>query len=472
MFGILRAGGVVSGASPAYNVEEMTYALEKADAKFLFTVPSSMEVAAAAAKNAGISQDRVFLLEGKMEGFTTMSELLEIGKSYGSSGQVEQFRLPPGKKNKDVCGYLSFSSGTTGLPKAVMIAHSNVIAQCMQIQQITPDTLRRILAVLPLFHITGLVHQMHLPVLINANVYMLPSFSMDSMLQTVQEYKLEEMLIVPPIIIRMVRDDKTMSKYDLSSLKRFSSGSAPLSAEILDLLQKRFPGSGFKQGYGMTESCSCITAHPPEKYAFKYAFRVGTIVASTEVKIVDPETGKECGINEPGEIWARGPQIVMGYLNNKKATEDTFDKDGFLHTGDIGTIDEEGLITITDRLKEMIKVKGIGVAPAELEDLLLGHPDVEDVAVLGTPDDYSGERPKAYVVLQSSKRGDPQVVGKGLIKYVQEKKVRHKWVTEIEVIEEIPKSPSGKILRRVLRDMNKAGKKGIVIKDERERARL
>jgi acyl-CoA synthetase (AMP-forming)/AMP-acid ligase II len=472
MFGTLRAGGVVSGASPAYNVEEMTYALRTAEAKFLFTVPGSMAVAAAAAKDAGIPQSHVFLLEGKMDGFTTMADLLEVGKSYGSAGQVEPFQLPAGKRNSDVCGFLSFSSGTTGLPKAVMIAHSNVIAQCLQIQQISPDTLRRILAVLPLFHITGLVHQLHLPVLLNANVYMLPSFTMDAMLATVQEYKLEEMLLVPPILIRMVREDKTLAKYDLSSVKRFSSGAAPLSAEILDLLKKKFPGTGFKQGYGMTESCSCITAHPPEKYDYKYAARVGTVVASTEVKIVDPQTGKECGLNEPGEIWARGPQIVMGYLNNRRATEETFDKDGFLHTGDIGQMDEEGLLTITDRLKEMIKVKGIGVAPAELEDLLLGHPDVEDVAVLGIADEYSGERPKAYVVLQQSKRNQPEAVAKGLIKYVQDKKVRHKWITEVEIVDEIPKSPSGKILRRVLRDMSKSGKKGIVVKDERERARL
>src|ERR1700761_7608657 len=197
MFGVLRAGGVISGASPAYNVEEMTYALKTAEAKFLFTVPSSMEIAAAAAKNAGIPQSNVFLLEGELEGFTTMTDLLRMGQKHSETGQIEQFRLPPGKKNKDVCGFLSFSSGTTGLPKAVMIAHSNVIAQCLQIQQITPESLRRILAVLPLFHITGLVHQMHLPILLNANVYMLPAFGMDSMLQTVQDYKLEEMLLVP-----------------------------------------------------------------------------------------------------------------------------------------------------------------------------------------------------------------------------------------------------------------------------------
>jgi len=314
---------------------------------------------------------------------------------------------------------------------------------------------------------------MHLPVLLNANVYMLPAFSMTAMLDTVCEYQIQEMLLVPPLIIRLVRDEATIARYDLRHLRRFSSGSAPLSPEILHLLEKKFPGTGFKQGYGMTESCSCITAHPPKFFDYKYAHCGGTLVASTVAKIVHPDTGKECGLDEPGEVWAKGPQIVMGYLNNPKATADTFDKDGFLHTGDIGTIDSDGLLTITDRLKEMIKVKGIGVAPAELEDLLLGHNDVEDVAVLGIPDDYAGERPKAYVVLkQQSKKGDVQSTGKGLIKYVQEKKVRHKWISEVEVVDEIPKSTSGKILRRVLRDMDRKGSTGVVIKDERERARM
>ena len=472
MLGTLRAGGVVSGASPAYGVEEMTYALKTADAKFLMTMPTSLEIAAAAAKNAGIPKERVFLLEGEMEGYTTMEQLLEIGKEYGESGQIEQFRIPAGKENKDVCAFLSFSSGTTGLPKAVMIAHSNVIGQCLQIQQITPKDHTKTLAVLPLFHITGLVHQLHLPVLLNANVYMLPAFTLEGMLSIVQEYGLSEMLLVPPIIIRMVRDPKTLAKFDLSSIKRFSSGAAPLSAEILQQLEKTFPGTGFKQGYGMTESCSCITAHPMDQFAYKYAFRAGTLVANTEVKLMDPETGKELGLNEPGEIWAKGPQIVMGYLNNEKATRETFDPDGFLHTGDIGMIDEEGFITITDRLKEMIKVKGVAVAPAELEDLLLGHPDCEDVAVLGIADDRAGERPKAYVKVNASSKGNERAAGQALIKYVQEKKIRDKWIVEVEIIDEIPKSPSGKILRRVLRDMAKKGETGVVVRDDRVTAKL
>lgn len=473
MFGTVRAGGVVSGASPAYNVEEMTYALKTADAKFLFTVPGSIEVAAAAAEAAGIPKEKVFLLEGKLAGYTTMSELLKIGASYGEQGQIAPFKLPAGKKTSEVCGFLSFSSGTTGLPKAVMISHANVTAQCLQVSQITPSTHKKILAVLPMFHITGLVHQMHLPILLNAHVYMLPAYSMDAMLQTVQDYRIEEMLLVPPIIIRMVRETDTMDKYDLKCVKRFSSGAAPLSAEILQLLEKYFPGTGFKQGYGMTESCSCITSHPPAMYGYEYAFRVGTIVASTEVKVIDPDSGRECGLNEPGEIWAKGPQVVMGYLNNPTATQETFDADGFLHTGDIGAFDEEGMLTITDRMKEMIKVKGIGVAPAELEDLLLGHPEVEDVACLGISDEWAGERPKAYIVVIAEKKGQERQVGERLIQYVRDKKVRHKWITEVEVVDEIPKSGSGKILRRILRDMAKSGKRGVIVKEPvKERAKL
>lgn len=215
----------------------------------------------------------------------------------------------------------------------------------------------------------------------------------------------------------------------------------------------------------MTESCSCITAHPPSLYDYKNAHAVGTIVASTTVKIIKDD-GTEAGVGEPGEILAKGPQIVMGYLNNEKATRETFDQDGYLHTGDQGSIDERGVITILDRIKEMIKVKGIGVAPAELEDLLLGHPKVSDVAVLGISDEYSGEVPKAYIVPKSDQKAS-QELGFELIRYTREKKVRYKAVKEVEFIDEIPKSASGKILRRVLRDQEKSGKRGLVIREEK-----
>ncbi|KAI5237595.1 acetyl-CoA synthetase-like protein [Aureobasidium subglaciale] len=452
MFAILRAGGIVSGASPAYGVEEMSYALKTSGAKFLMTHPERLDVALEAAKSVGISRDSIFLLEGKQEGFRNVEELIE-GASSGE--QVPAWKGVQEKGNKNVCAFLSFSSGTTGLPKAV-------IAQCLQMIQITPK-LERVLAVLPLFHITGLVHILHLPILLNAQVIMLPSFSMPTMLSTVVKYKIKELLLVPPLLIRLVRDPE-VDRHNLSHIERFSSGAAPLSEEILQLLQKKFPNTGFKQGYGMTESCSCITGHPPSHYSYKYAHAVGQIVPSTSVKIIK-EDGTEAGINEPGEILARGPQITMGYLNNIKATADTYDKEGYLHTGDQGSIDAQGLLTITDRIKEMIKVNGHAVAPAELEDLLLGHSAVEDVAVLGIPDAMAGEVPKAFVVVKAEFQDREQEVGKKLLEYVKEKKIRYKWLSEVEFVDVIPKSPSGKILRRVLKGRKKNGEVGILVKE-------
>jgi 4-coumarate--CoA ligase len=302
-----------------------------------------------------------------------------------------------------------------------MISHQNVIGQCLQIQQMTHSTNTKALDVLPLFHITGLVHSLNLPILLNMEVYMLPAFTMKDMLDAIVEYQISELLLVPPILIRMVRDP-LVDKYDLQHLTRFNSGAAPVSPEILQLLQQKFPQTGFKQGYGMTEGCSCITAHPPERYDYKYAHTVGTICASTEVKNVD-EDGNELGVGQPGELLARGPQITMGYLNNEKATRESYTEDGFLRTGDQAVVGRDGMVTITDRIKEMIKVKGIAVAPAELEDLLLGHPQVEDCAVLGIPDEYSVENPKAYVV--SKAEVEPgQELGRKLLKHVKERKVQ------------------------------------------------
>ena len=300
---------------------------------------------------------------------------------------------------------------------------------------------------------------------------MLPSFTMQSMLEATVEFQIKELILVPPIIIRMVRD-KIVDDYDLRHVERWSSGSAPISPEIIELLRRKFPWTGFRQGYGATESTACISAHPPSHYDYKYATTGGMLVANTVAKVVDVTTGKELGPGQTGEILARGPQIAMGYLDNPTASAETFDTDGFFHTGDVGNIDEEGLIHIEDRIKEMIKVKGLQVPPAELEDLLLGHPGVEDCAVLGIPDDYSGEKPKAYVVLKKGVDATPEI-GRELLRFVKERKVRYKWIVEVEFTDEVPKSPTGKLLRRVLKVRNKEeGRKGVWVKDETERPRL
>ncbi|OCK73502.1 4-coumarate-CoA ligase 2 [Lepidopterella palustris CBS 459.81] len=469
MYAVLRAGGKVNGASPAYSVDEMTHALKTADAKYIMTVPNSIKVALAAAKEAGIPKERIFLLEGEVEGYTTMKQLLEIGKSYGNDGQTPIYRIPKGRTN-DVCGFLTFSSGTTGLPKAVMLSHKNMIAQCQQLKDVAGSDKKRFLASLPLFHISGLVRFVNWPIASNDECIMLPHFTMTAFLDAIVKYKITDLTLVPSIVIRLVRDP-IVNNYDITSVKLIACGAAPLGQEILQELEKKMPWTGFRQSYGMTESCCCLTTHPPEFYSYKYANSGGMLLGSTTVKVTDVSTGRELGPNETGELLAKGPQIAMGYLANAKETAETFGADGFLRTGDIGSIDDQGFIHIVDRIKEMIKVKGQQVAPAELEHLLLSHPDVEDCAVLGVPDEYSVERPKAYIVLKPGVEPS-DALGKALIQYVKERRVRYKWLKEIEYIAEIPKSPSSKILRRELREKEKRGKGGFVVRDASERPRL
>ncbi|KAK5131293.1 hypothetical protein LTR08_001132 [Meristemomyces frigidus] len=478
MWATVRAGGRVNGASPAYNADEMAYALKTADTKILFTLPGCLDVAITAAEQIGLPTANIFLLEGRREGFRTIHDLISLGQQKYTTPEPP-FSIPSGQTNRDICGYLNFSSGTTGLPKAVMLSHHNIIAQCHQLRQlqvVAPGQRYRILAVMPLFHITGLVRFCHYPVFMNGDSVMLPSFTMDSMLKCIIDYEIEELILVPPIIIRVVRDS-VVDKYmpDLQRIvKRWSSGSAPIAPEIIALLKQKFPNTGFRQGYGATESTAAISCHPPTHYDYKYAHTGGLACANTELKVISLDSPfSELGPNQTGEICARGPQIAMGYLENPTATAETFKPGGWLHTGDVGFLDKEGLVHIEDRIKEMIKVKGQQVAPAELEDLLLGHELVEDCAVLGIPDIYAGERPKSYVVLKKGVAASEEV-GRQLLAFVKGRKVRYKWISEVEFAEVIPKSPTGKLLRRVLkaRDREVGRVRGVCVRDGGDRAKL
>ncbi|KAG5655233.1 hypothetical protein KAF25_001986 [Fusarium avenaceum] len=469
MFAVLRVGGRINGASPAYNVEEMVHALRTAGTKYIMTVRNSIDVATAAAQQVGIPTERIFLMEGEAKGYSSIHQLLDIGRSYGAGGQVPMFRIPTGETN-DVCGYLNFSSGTTGLPKAVMLSHRNIIAQCLQLADVAGPDKKRFLACLPLFHISGLVRFIHWPIASNDECIMLPQFTMENLLTSIVKFRITDLTLVPSIVLRLI-NDSIVDKYDLTSVKVIACGAAPVGPEVIQRLHDKMPWTGFRQSYGMTESCCCLSTHPPEFYDYKYGNNAGMLLASTVVKILDVDTGNELGPNETGEILAKGPQIAMGYLDNPKETAEAFGDDGFLRTGDIGRIDSQGFIRIVDRIKEMIKVKGQQVAPADLEQVLLGHPDVEDCAVLGIPGAYSSEYPKAFIVLKSNVIPS-DAIGRKLMQHVKEKRVRYKWVKEVEFVSEIPKSPSGKILRRLLRNVNERKYKGLVVKEVSSLARL
>ncbi len=234
-----------------------------------------------------------------------------------------------------------------------------------------------------------------------------------------------------------------VANYDLSSLECVFSGAAPLGAELAQEASARL-GCEVVQGYGMTELSP--VSHTTPTGMFKPG-TIGVLIPSTECRIVDPESGKDLGIGEDGEIWVRGPQVMPGYLNNEQATKNTIDEDGWLHTGDIGHIDEDGHFTIVDRLKELIKFKGFQVPPAELEALLVTHPAIADAAVIGVPDDEAGELPKAFVTLKAGQEASEDEIKQ----FVAEKVATYKQIRLLEFIDEIPKSASGKILRRLLK---------------------
>jgi 4-coumarate--CoA ligase len=270
-----------------------------------------------------------------------------------------------------------------------------------------------------------------------------PRFDLEQSLSIIQDRRITRFFVVPPIVLALAKHP-LIDKYDLSSLKQVFSGAAPLGAELGEEAAARIDCS-VVQGFGMTElsPVSHISLEGRSK-----AGTVGLTAPNTEIRIVDPETGEDQGVDGVGELWIRGPQVMKGYLNNPGATEITIDPEGWLKTGDIASIDSEGFVSIVDRLKELIKYKGFQVAPAELEAFLLTHPGIADAAVIGIPDTESGEIPRAFVVV----RPGQEVSAADITAFMEGHVAKYKVIHDIVFIDAVPKSASGKILRRMLRD--------------------
>src|SRR5262249_37655396 len=306
------------------------------------------------------------------------------------------------------------------------------------------DTL---ICVLPLFHIYGLVVVLNMGLYTGATIVTMPRFELESFLKAVQDYDVSLAHIVPPIVLSLSKNP-VVDNYKLPNLKTIFSGAAPLGEELTRACMKRL-GCSVRQGYGMTETSPVTHSSPAAPKQIKFG-SVGVPAPNTECQIINLETGEPLGPNQKGEVCVRGPQIMKGYLNNPEATARTIDADAWLHTGDIGYADEDGHFFIVDRAKELIKYKGFQVPPAELEAVLLTHPCVADAAVIPYPDDEAGEVPKGILVLKE------QIEPEAILEFVAERVAPHKRIRYLEFVDKIPKSPSGKILRRVLVDMEKA----------------
>ena len=432
---VATLGGIVTPINPLYTPREIAHQLKDSGARFLVTVPGCAEKAAEAVEHGLIEEAFVF---GTAPGATSFDSLLV------DNGRAEQTKVDP---HKDLIA-LPYSSGTTGLPKGVMLTHHNLVANICQMEGLRyfydTDTL---ICILPLFHIYGLVVVLNMGLYSGATVVMMPRFDLESFLKAVQDYDVTLAHLVPPIVLALSKHP-IVDNYRLPKLKTIFSGAAPLGEDLTRACMDRL-GITVRQGYGMTETSPVTHSSPAPPLAIKFG-SVGVPAPNTECKIVDLGTGAPLGPGEKGEVCVRGPQVMTGYLNNPEATAQTIDADGWLHTGDIGYADEDGHFFIVDRAKELIKYKGLQVAPAELEAVLLTHPSVADAAVIPYPDDEAGEVPKGIIVLKEPT--DPQA----LLDFVAERVAPFKRIRHVEFVDKIPKSPSGKILRRVLVDMEKA----------------
>ena len=424
--GVCAAGAVNTTANPMYTPGELSHQLADSGARLLITVPPFLANARDAAEHTGVEE---ILVIGEADGATPFAELM------GDPADAPSLAIDPAED----LAVLPYSSGTTGLPKGVMLTHRNLVANVAQTQaalRCSPEDV--LIAVLPFFHIYGQTAILNLGLRTRARIVTMPRFELDQFLRLIEEQRVTRAFVVPPIALALAKHP-AVDERDLSSLELIMSGAAPLGRDLAEAVSARV-GVPVMQGYGLTETSPVTHVVPPGDTEGRGG-QIGPLVASTEARVVDPQTG---GDAERGELWIRGPQVMRGYLNNAEASRATIDGEGWLHTGDVATVDGDGYFEIVDRLKELIKYKGFQVPPAELEALLIGHPQIADAAVIGVPDEEAGELPKAFVVAQEA------VSDKEIIDYVARRVSPQKRVRLIERVEEIPKSPSGKILRRSL----------------------
>jgi acyl-CoA synthetase (AMP-forming)/AMP-acid ligase II len=423
------AGLILTTLNPTYTAEEARHQLQDSGAVLLITIPAFLATATEAVAGTAVADIAVI--------GAAPEEAMPLAALMGAplAAQV------PVDLDRDTV-VLPYSSGTTGLPKGVMLSHRNLVANVEQ--SVFAFDLRpgdTALAFLPFFHIYGMQCQMNSYLARGGQVITMPRFDLELFLRMIQTHRLRGVMVVPPVTLALAKHPM-VDQFDLSSLEWVLSAAAPLGAELSQACAARL-GCKVRQGYGMTE-LSPVSHVVPD--AVDRPGSAGVAVGSTECRLVD-EQGRDVAPGAEGEVWIRGPQVMLGYLNNPEATTRTLTPDGWLKTGDLARIDAEGHLFILDRVKELIKVKGFQVAPAELEALIVSHPQVADCAVVGRPDDEAGEVPVAFVV----PRPGAELTADQVMAHLTGRVAHYKQLAAVHFVEAIPKSASGKILRRLLR---------------------
>ncbi|KAL7747392.1 4-coumarate--CoA ligase [Sorochytrium milnesiophthora] len=430
------AGIVASPINPLLTTHELQPLLQDCAPKVIFTTRLLLG-------NISKASDKkcpVVLLDGNAPDANVIS--LEQLMSKGG-------KLQPVNVKASDTAFLCFSRS-----KAVQLTHANIAANLIQLLDGDFQHMHRpgdiMDLVMPMFHIYGLVCALYMGIYLGNTIVILPRFDLKQYLQLIQDYRVTLATLTPPVILSLAKDP-AVDQFDLSSLRSIVCAAAPLSAALQEACMKRLNVT-LRQAYGMTEM-SPISHLCREAEVYTSLGSVGTLVPFMESKVLD-KNGQPAKVGEPGELYCRGPNVMTGYLNNIKATEECLSKDGWLRTGDIAVVDRHGHYHIVDRVKELIKYKGNQVPPAELEAVLLQHPDVADTAVIGVPSEEAGELPRAFVVLKK-KLSDPRACEQKqqeLVEFVAARVAPYKKLRGgVELVDVIPKSASGKLLRRLLR---------------------
>jgi long-chain acyl-CoA synthetase len=437
-YAAMKVGAIVSPMNPTYREREVKHQVNDAQSRIL------------------IIQSHLYpVVEGILEELPTLEEIIITrgpakvgGKVFaltdllGKPSGQPAFPPPPLNPKEDLAA-LPYSSGTAGLNKGVMITHFNLVCntlQSMQAADAREDDF--FLSFLPFNHIYGLTYFLCGAIYLGASQVIMARFDAEECLRLIEKYRVTVLFCVQPVLLAFLNLPHA-DKYDVSSLRIIWVGAAPLAPAISRAIQEKFRVPVARH-YGLTEASPTTHANPPARIK---EGSVGIAVSDCQDRIMDWETGKiRMPVGEPGELAVRGPNVFRGYWKHPEDTKLAL-RDGWLYTGDIARMDEEGYVYILDRKKEMIKYRGYQIAPAELEGILMEHPAVQDCAVVGMPDHASGELPKAFIVLREGMTAEPAE----LMGFVAERVAPYKKIRDVAFIPEIPKSFSGKILRRVLK---------------------
>ena len=435
--GTWRAGAAIQPLSPLWTVEESARVLTGAAPRLAIAFAPFAARVAGALEAAGLDAE-VVVAGGESAGATPIDALL--GRPGGDA--FAEPDLTPG----DLAA-MPFSSGTGGLPKGIRLTHGNLAANGAQSAECLSsgrafDTDAVVLAGAPFCHSMGIGLLLCASLLRGAALVTVPLPELEAILRLVAAHRVTHMVVAPPIFEALAEDPR-VAEHDLSSLGVVATGGAHLAPGIEQRVGERL-GCDACQGYGMTEATATISAPLGRPNT---PGRVGWLAPGTEARLVDPISGADAAPGDPGELWIRGPQVMEGYHGLPDATAAMLTPDGWLRTGDLVAIHDDGELEIRDRLKELIKVKGASVAPAELELVLRQHPAVRDAGVVGVPDPELGEAPIAFVV------ADGPVDPDELLSFVAERLASYKRPRDVILVDGLPRTPAGKLLRRELRGL-------------------